>query len=729
MGRRRINKIGFVVLGVFVAAFLFTFLVQKFQDSNEVDAANMAAFDPGYIISDYQMGNYNSMSESQIQSFLSSKGRCGNTNFSGVGTRVGHFSDSTPPTTWHVVNGHTVCLAEENMNGESAAHIIWQAAQDYRINPQVLIVLLQKETGLITDPIPNSWDYQRATGYGCPDTAACSSKYYGFKNQVRNAAWLFRYTLDNGYSRYPIGNVYVQWNPNAGCGGSVVNIKNNATAALYRYTPYQPNAAALSSSYGYGDSCSAYGNRNFYSYFEDWFGNIKWSERAPVEAESKGRTIQDGTYQIVSKAYPNKALDIQGGVKAGMTSGVVSPYDRKTVSMENQLFNIKYDEESGYYSIVNPIADIAFDVKGGERRNSTPVIAWSQNAGCNQDWVLKENSDGYYTIISRCSSKVLDVTSSNNLIIFDDYGNSNQRWKLVKIAESKGRTIQDGTYQMSPKSNANKAIDIKGGVSAGMGSGEIIIYDKKIGKNNQTFEFKYDNNSGYYKIVNPVANLALDVSGAGFLDDTKVLVWAKNTGCNQDWVIEQTEDKNYKIISKCSSKVLDATAAGDVIIYGDHNGENQKWGLERVDSNNIIEDGNYQLISKASGKAIDIKGGVYNGMSSGELIVYDKKNNNKENQLFRVIYNKDSGYYNIINPTTGLAIDIKGASSENSTPVIMWKQNSGCNQDWIIEKDNDGYYTVASRCFNKVLDATAAGNVIIYDGHFGANQKWQLVRE
>ena len=297
MGRRRINKIGFVVLGVFVAAFLFTFLVQKFKDSNEVDAANMAAFDPGYIISDYQMGNYNSMNESQIQSFLSSKGRCGNTNFSGVGTRVGHFSDSTPPTTWHVVNGHTVCLAEENMNGESAAHIIWQAAQDYRINPQVLIVLLQKETGLITDPIPNSWDYQRATGYGCPDTAACSSKYYGFKNQVRNAASLFRYTLDNGYSRYPIGNVYVQWNPNAGCGGSVVNIRNNATSALYRYTPYQPNAAALASSYGGGDGCSAFGNRNFYSYLEDWFGNIKWDGYVSVQKinESLGGVSNPGS--------------------------------------------------------------------------------------------------------------------------------------------------------------------------------------------------------------------------------------------------------------------------------------------------------------------------------------------------------------------------------------------------------------------------------------------------
>ena len=61
MSRRRSNGIWFVMLGVFVAVFLFTFLAQKFTQDKEADAANMAAFDPGYIISDYQMSNYNSM--------------------------------------------------------------------------------------------------------------------------------------------------------------------------------------------------------------------------------------------------------------------------------------------------------------------------------------------------------------------------------------------------------------------------------------------------------------------------------------------------------------------------------------------------------------------------------------------------------------------------------------------------------------------------------------------
>ena len=273
--RRRDQRWKFILPGVFVAIALFTFLSQSFKSlDEEADAASLANFDPGYIISDYQMGNYNSMNEAEIQAFLKSKNSCNDTNLSRYtyGNKVDYYSETTPYT-WHVDSGHFVCMADEVINGETAAHIIWQAAQDFRINPQVLIVVLQKEQGIVTDTFPHSIQYRSAMGYGCPDTAPCSPSYAGFRNQVRNAAGMFRTVLDGGWTNYPVGDNYIQYNPNASCGGSVVNIKNRATSALYRYTPYQPNAGALA--VGYGTAyCGAYGNRNFYLYFEDWFGGV-----------------------------------------------------------------------------------------------------------------------------------------------------------------------------------------------------------------------------------------------------------------------------------------------------------------------------------------------------------------------------------------------------------------------------------------------------------------------
>lgn len=251
----------------FIFAFIATlsFLAVK---NLSVSQAKVAGFDPGNIMSDYVMSNTSTMTEADIQQFLKSKNPCNNTNI--------HLANYYPHLQYNIRDGHFVCMADDTFNGETAAHIIWQAAQDYKINPQVILVLLEKEQGLISDTWPNHVQYRTATGYGCPDTAPCDAQYFGLKNQIRKAAALFREVLDGGWTNYPLGNTYVQYNPDPACGGSYVNIRSRATSALYRYTPYQPNAGALAAHPGTAH-CGAYGNRNFYSFFTDWFGSTRHS--------------------------------------------------------------------------------------------------------------------------------------------------------------------------------------------------------------------------------------------------------------------------------------------------------------------------------------------------------------------------------------------------------------------------------------------------------------------
>ena len=327
---RRDKRIKYLIALVFVAMLTGVFVAELAQKQNkQVSAASLDNFNAGKIITDYQMSNYQSMTEEEIQAFLTRKNSCKNTNealYNEMTTRY-------PSIKWHYDNGHFVCISEEKFGdgevigeGETAAHIIWQAAQDYQINPQVLIVLLQKEQGLITDSYPNSLQYRSATGYGCPDTAACSSKYYGFKNQIRNAAAMFRTVLNGGWTNYPVGKNYVQYNPNPDCGGSEVNIENRATSALYRYTPYQPNQAALKAGYGTVE-CGAYGNRNFYLYFEDWFGGIvdeapeeekpEPEEPEPAEPEELEEPEEPAPSTIDSRFEEMKAAGVNLGEKLG----------------------------------------------------------------------------------------------------------------------------------------------------------------------------------------------------------------------------------------------------------------------------------------------------------------------------------------------------------------------------------------------------------------------------
>jgi len=283
------------VVGVVVATLLAGMLAAGGQVTR-ADALTGSQFDPGNIISDQYFYDSNAMSEAGIQSFLSSTvGNCGNSNCLAV-LRLATPSKAEKRTGANAL----VCSAYNGSGNESAAAIIFKVQQACGISAKVILVTLQKEQGLITKSAPSAGVLERAMGYGCPDNTGgtCASEYYGFFNQVYWAAWqLKRYGTNVPFGTYQPGVRSIQYNPNAGCGTASVNIKNNATAALYNYTPYVPNAAALANLSGTGDGCSSYGNRNFWVYYSNWFGSPTLPPGTPegsvvdLSASYKGVTL------------------------------------------------------------------------------------------------------------------------------------------------------------------------------------------------------------------------------------------------------------------------------------------------------------------------------------------------------------------------------------------------------------------------------------------------------
>jgi hypothetical protein len=256
---------------------------------HKASALSGSSFQAGDIIYDGIFFNASTMSATDIQNFLNSKVPSCDTN----GTQPSGEPGYATRADWGAANGAPApytCLKDYSQafnstaadaycgavsgGTESSANIIFNVSHACGINPEVMIVLLQKEQGLVTDDWPWPTEYRSATGYGCPDTAACDSTYYGFFNQVYNAAHQFKRYIEQPQNfNFAAGRASsIQYNPNSACSSSVVNIQDDATAALYNYTPYQPNQAALNNLYGTGDSCSSYGNRNFWRYFNDWFG-------------------------------------------------------------------------------------------------------------------------------------------------------------------------------------------------------------------------------------------------------------------------------------------------------------------------------------------------------------------------------------------------------------------------------------------------------------------------
>lgn len=274
-----------------------------FMNSRTTDAA-VAGWNAGNIITDSVFTNKTTMNASQIQAFLNSKVPSCDT----WGTQPSEYGGGTRRQ-WAEARGYKApftCLRDYRQGGKNAAQIIYETAQKYTINPQVLLVLLQKEQGLVTDTWPLSIQYRSATGYACPDHAACDSQYYGFTNQVNWAAKMFRAILNDSptwYTPYELGWNYIRYSPDASCGGGNVYIHNRATQALYNYTPYQPNQGALNAGWGTAH-CGSYGNRNFYLYFTSWFGStrdryISLSPKRWMRAKTSTRKVDIWTGQEV----------------------------------------------------------------------------------------------------------------------------------------------------------------------------------------------------------------------------------------------------------------------------------------------------------------------------------------------------------------------------------------------------------------------------------------------
>ncbi|MFA5050514.1 MAG: hypothetical protein WC499_00140 [Patescibacteria group bacterium] len=176
-------------------------------------------FNPNSIISDHDLTDYQSMTLEEIQKFLENAG----------GTL------------------DTYQCTDIDGRKKLASEIIYRAAQEYKVNPQIIITVLQKEQTLVSQPPKKSSQYDWATGFGCYDYRKPVQRFSGFATQVDRAAWRLRYFLEHPWEFfYRAGQTYK-------ISRQKVSPQNSATAALYNYTPYVT------------------GNKLFWSIWQKWF--------------------------------------------------------------------------------------------------------------------------------------------------------------------------------------------------------------------------------------------------------------------------------------------------------------------------------------------------------------------------------------------------------------------------------------------------------------------------
>ncbi len=180
---------------------------------------SVLAFTPGFIISDFEFNDFNSMDLYDIQYFLKKK---------------------------------KSFLANFKYKNKTAAQIIYEASQKYKINPKVLLTTLQKEQSLIQGrKKPKQYNLDWAMGFGMCDSCTRFTKgiekFKGFQKQIELGAKRLKEYIQNSNSfTFKQGLMYQ-------IDKKDVMILNKATAALYNYTPH------------------INGNKNFWKIWQRWF--------------------------------------------------------------------------------------------------------------------------------------------------------------------------------------------------------------------------------------------------------------------------------------------------------------------------------------------------------------------------------------------------------------------------------------------------------------------------
>lgn len=270
----------------------------------------------------------------------------------------------------------------------TAAELIWDASVQSGLNPQVIVVTLNKEQSLITghqDSSPEKLQkaLDRAMGFDCPDATGCGDLFPGFYfqlfgnfdtegNRYLGAARSLMKSFSTSGGRGPVvagrvarvGDVVTLDNTTGGPYGALpqqtVTITNNATAALYRYTPHVYN-----------------GNYNFWRFFNEWFRYPNGTIIA-LSGAADSYIIQDGTKQLLpSFVATARALDVGKKVTVSPNEFDTYPTDKVLGPADNTVVKVLGDERTYVFlgNTKHPASSFVLSQRGLSAQSALSVTA------------------------------------------------------------------------------------------------------------------------------------------------------------------------------------------------------------------------------------------------------------------------------------------------------------------------------------------------------------------
>jgi hypothetical protein len=127
--------------------------------------------------------------------------------------------------------------------------------------------------------------------------------------------------------------------------------------------------------------------------------------------------------------------------------------------------------------------------------------------------------------------------------------------------------------------------------------------------------------------------------------------------------------------------------------------------------------GRYVLVNRSSGKVIEVADGSFNagaGLRQGTNTGATYQQWNVKPVDARI--GGDFSYFTFTAVHSGKAQDVSNWSLDNGTPIIVWDDVKGANQQWYLDYAQDGWFYIRSRHSAKCLALSGDGvNIVQWD--------------
>ena len=273
--------------------------------------------------------------------------------------------------------------------------------------------------------------------------------------------------------------------------------------------------------------------------------------------------------------------------------GVIRP-DFAPSDAENPIISSAYVDPASMTGSSYTVRIVASDNVG---LSKVPIMTWSLDNGQDdiKEYRATSNGSEYSYTIQASNHGNNKGRYNSHVYAYDEAGNgTGVGLNYIPMDTKVVTNLGNFEARIVLKSNSDYVITTSGNEN----NDKVILGEKSVSDKSQIWQFN-QNSDGSYKIVNTVADKALDITDCRDEDNADVAIYNKNNSTAQAFYIMEYNG-GYRLVPKCTSnlKAIDLENAnpvdgGRILLYHAGNADAQTWIFEDAEIliGDVNEDG------------------------------------------------------------------------------------------------------------------------------------------